>query len=271
MLIALAVACGLAALWLFLIWPNPARRARMAPWQGRSFAHRGLHDLKKGVVENTLPAFEAACERGFGIELDIQFTRDMRVVVFHDDDLRRLTGDGRKVSEVTLEELKAIPLAKVRTARVPTLREALQQVDGRAPLLIELKNGRANDRLCSALMEQLRLYRGEYIVESFNPLIVRWFKKHAPAVRRGQLVCAAAGYRSAVSGPAGFVMSNLLLNVLSRPDFIAYDVNALCFPAPRVQRALFKTPMAAWTVRTMPVAALVETRGEMCIFEQITP
>ena len=266
----LAILCAFAALWLFLVWPNPGR-GRMAAWRGRAFAHRGLHDAKKGVVENTLPAFEAACEKGFGIELDIQFTRDMRAVVFHDDDLSRLTGDGRKVCEVTLEELRALPLGGVRTARAPTLAEALQQIDGRAPLLIELKNGSANERLCRALMEQLRSYRGEYIVESFSPLIVRWFKKHAPEIPRGQLVCAAKGYRGAVGKAGGFILSNLLFNVLGRPDFIAYDVNEPRFLAPRVQRALFKTPMAAWTVRTMPVAALVETRGEMCIFEQIRP
>ena len=270
MLTLLAIVLVLAALWLFLIWPNPGRRARMAAWQGRAFAHRGLHDVKKGIVENTLPAFEAACEKGFGIELDIQFTRDMRAVVFHDDDLARLTGDRRKVREVTLEALRAMPLDGVRTARVPTLGEALQQIDGRAPLLIELKNGQANDRLCRALMEQLRGYRGEYIVESFSPLIVRWFKKHAPDVPRGQLVCAAKGYRGAVNRIGGFILSNLLLNVLGRPDFVAYDVNAPKFYAPRVQRLLFRTPMAAWTVRTTPVAALVEARGEMCIFEKIT-
>ena len=271
MLTLLVILLVLAGLWLFLVWPNPGRRGRMAPWQGRSFAHRGLHDAKKGVIENTLPAFEAACQRGYGIELDIQFTRDMRAVVFHDDDLARLTGDRRRVREVTLEELRAMPLSGVRTARVPTLAEALGQVDGRAPLLIELKNGPANDRLCRALVESLRGYRGEYMVESFSPLIVRWFKKHAPAVPRGQLVCAAKGYRGAVNRLGGFFLSNLLLNALGRPDFIAYDVNEPKFLAPRLQRLLFRTPMAAWTVRTTPAAALVETRGEMCIFERVAP
>ena len=271
MLTLLIILLILAGLWLLLVWPNPGRQARMAPWRGRSFAHRGLHDAKTGVIENTLPAFEAACERGFGIELDIQFTRDMRVVVFHDDDLARLTGNRRKVREVSLEELRAMPLKGVRTARVPTLSEALRQIDGRAPLLIELKNGQANDRLCRALVEQLRSYSGEYIVESFNPMIVRWFKKHAPEIPRGQLVCAAKGYQGAVGRIGGFFLSNLLLNALARPDFIAYDVNEPKFLAPKLQRRLFKTPMAAWTVRTMPVAALVETRGDICIFEQIRP
>ena len=266
----IAVACALIALWLFLIWPNPGR-GRMAAWRGRRFAHRGLHDARKGIVENTPDAFEAACQAGVGIELDIQFTRDMRVVVFHDDDLARLMGDSRMVRDVTLEELRAMPLSGVRTARVPTLAEVLRQVDGRAPLLIELKNGRANDRLCRALMEQLRGYRGEYIVESFSPLIVRWFKKRAPEVMRGQLVCPLSGYGKAINALGGFVLANLLLNALGRPDFVAYDVNAVRFFAPKAQRALFRTPMAAWTVNTMPVAALVEARGEMCIFERIRP
>ena len=256
-----------AALALFLTAPGLHRRRRMARWQGMRFAHRGLHGGDR--VENTLPAFHAACENGYGMELDIQFSRDGRVVVFHDDTLLRLTGDRRRVSACTLEELKAFRLKGVEDARVPTLREVLDLVDGRTPLLIELKSGKNNALLCQRLMEHLKDYRGEYLVESFNPMIVWWFRRHAPQIVRGQLVCPMRGYRHSAGKISAFFMAGLLLNVFSRPDFVAYDVNAQRFFSPHFQRFCFKTPMAAWTVRRQEIEDLVQRRGEISIFEHI--
>lgn len=254
------------AVLAFCTHPNP-RRARIRRWQGQSFAHRGLHALKHGVVENTLPAFRAACEAGYGMELDIQFTADMQVVVYHDDDLSRLAGDPRKVWDVPLAELQALPLAGLADAHIPTLRQVLDAVNGRTPLLIELKNGPHNRQLCQALMDHLKGYTGEYMVESFNPLIVLWFRRHAPQLVRGQLVDSMSSYRPAVNSVAAFFMAGLVFNCLTRPDFVAYNVNAPRFFSPHFQRFLFRTPMAAWTVRTPELAALTEKRGEMNIFE----
>ena len=255
----------LAAL-AFLTHPN-LRRARTRRWRGQAFAHRGLHSPERGIVENTLPAFRAACEAGFGMELDIQFTKDMQVAVFHDDDLARLTGDPRKIWDVPLAELQAMPLAGRENARIPTLRQVLDAVNGRVPLLIELKNGPHNRRLCEALMEHLEDYPGEYLVESFNPLIVLWFRRHAPQIVRGQLVDAMPSYRPAVNSVAALFMAGLLFNCFTRPDFVAYNINAPRFFSPHFQRFLFRTPMAAWTVRTPALAALTDARGEMNIFE----
>ena len=237
-------------------------------WRGEWFAHRGLHGPTTGLVENTLPAFEAARDAGYGSELDIQFSRDMQVVVFHDDDLQRMCGDPRKVCQLTLEELRALPLAGSE-ARIPTLKEVLDAVDGRVPLLIELKNGGHNRQLCEALMAHLADYRGEYIVESFNPLIVLWFRLHARHIARGQLVDSYSGYLTTVNAAGAFGLSALLLNCLSRPDFVAYNVAPERFPAPRVQRALFRTPMAGWTVRDRDTAARIGRWNEICIFEDI--
>ena len=264
------------SLWILLIivlavlacctCPN-LRRGRTRRWRGQAFAHRGLHDLQKGIVENTLPAFRAACEAGFGMELDIQFSADMQVVVFHDDDLARLAGDPRKVWEVPLAELQSLPLAGRDDARIPTFRQVLDTVAGRAPLLIELKSGPYNRQLCEALVELMKGYPGEYIVESFNPLIVFWFRRHAPQLVRGQLVDAMPSYRPTVNSVAAFFMAGLLFNCFTRPDFVAYNINAPRFFSPHFQRFLFRTPMAAWTVRTPDLAALTEKRHEMNIFE----
>ena len=241
--------------------------AKCQRWRNERFAHRGLHDIKRGLVENTLPAFAAARDAGFGMELDICFSKDMELVVFHDSDLLRLAGDARRVRQLTLEELKAIPLSGIDSARIPTLREVLDLVDGKTPLLIELKSGPDNARLCQALMDMLADYRGEYIVESFNPLIVAWFRFHAPQVVRGQLVGPLRIYRPTVNGIAAFFMAGLMANFVSRPDFVAYDANALRFFSPHLQRFLFRTPMAAWTVRDPALAALIQKRGEISIFE----
>ena len=259
---------GLIALAALAFLTHPSlRRGRCRALRGQRFAHRGLHDMGSGIVENTMPAFIAAMDAGYGIELDIRFSKNMAVVVFHDDDLLRLAGDPRRVRQLTLEALRAIPLAGRDDARVPTLREVLDAVDGQVPLLIELKNGPGNARLCQALMEHLEGYRGQVFVQSFSPLIVAWFRFHAPHLLRGQLVGPLKSYRPTVNSIAAFFMAGMLANVLSRPDFVSYDANARRFFSPHFQRFMFRTPMAAWTVRDKNLAALIEKRGEVCIFE----
>lgn len=262
---------GLIALLLgFLTAPN-RHRGRMSSWRGQRFAHRGLHDLGAGIVENTLEAFEAACVGGYGMELDVQMTGDGQLVVFHDDDLSRMAGDPRRVDACTLNELRAIQLMDVPGARIPTLQAVLSTVRGRGPLLVELKNGRHNRALCQGVMALLRDYPGPYIVESFNPLMVCWFRRNAPKVVRGQLVGPMKDYRADANQIGAFAMAGLLLNALSRPDFVAYDCNAHRFFSPHFQRFIFHTPLAAWTVRSDSMQALIEARGEISIFEGIRP
>lgn len=254
------------ALIVFLLAPS-AKKGRAAEWRGTAFAHRGLHG--GGAQENSIEAFEKACRAGWGIELDVQLSKDGAVVVFHDDDLKRMTGDARRVDEVPLDELKKLSLKG--KGRIPTLEETLACVDGRVPLLVEIKTGRRNAELCEKTMAQLRAYKGKYVVESFNPLILKWLKKHAPEVVRGQLVGARVSYVASQGPVLAFVLSKLLLNFLARPDFVAYDVNAAGFRAPKIQRALFGTPLAAWTVRDDKLFRECLERGEMPIFENFTP
>lgn len=256
----------LIALVLFLIAPSPSHRARA--WRGTAFAHRGLHG--EGIAENTLPAFDRACRAGWGIELDVQFSRDGAVMVFHDDDLKRMTGDPRRVDEVDRAGLQSLTLPG--EGSIPTFAETLALIDGRAPLLVELKSGRQNRRLCEDTLRLLRAYPGKYLVESFNPLILRWFRKNAPDVLRGQLVGTRPAYLASRMGPASaLILSTLSLNFLARPDFVAYDVSAEHFAAPRMQRALFHTPLAAWTVRDEETFNQCQSRGEMPIFEGFLP
>ena len=253
------------ALVLFLLAPS-AKKERAAQWRGTAFAHRGLHG---GAQENSLEAFEKACRAGWGIELDVQLSKDGTVVVFHDDTLARMTGDARRVDEADLSELKKLTLRG--KGKIPTFEETLACVRGRVPLLVEIKNGRRNAELCEKTMALLKDYDGKYVVESFNPLILRWLKKHSPETIRGQLVGAKVSYIASQGPVRAFVLSKLLLNFLARPDFVAYDVEAAGFRAPKIQRALFRTPLAAWTVRDDKLFRECLERGEMPIFENFTP
>lgn len=258
MLIAICIILFILALGLYLI--APSRSGRAEEWRGTPFAHRGLHG--GDIPENTLAAFEAACAAGTGIELDVQLSRDGKTVVFHDDTLGRMTGDPRRVDEVDFAELQQFPLG------IPSFEEVLALVNGRVPLLVELKNGKRNAELCRLTVDALRAYNGRYIVESFNPLMLRWLRRNAPEIIRGQLVDVAASYVKLLGPLQAFVLSRLALNFLARPDFIAYNIHALNFSAPKLQRALFHIPMAAWTVKDEETCARCLQSGEMPIFEK---
>ena len=259
----------LAILILILILIAPSAHCHRADeWRGTTFAHRGLYG--NGLAENTCEAFENACQNGFGIELDVQFSRDGEIVVFHDDDLKRMTGDARRVDEVDYAEIKQLSLAGGK-GTIPRFEEVLRLVNGRVPLLVELKTGKKNAELCKRTSAMLKGYPGKYLVESFNPLILQWFRKNEPEMLRGQLVGKWTCYLTTLGRPGAFILSSLVLNALARPDFVAYDVNAEHFPAPHVQRALFHTPLAAWTVRDQKTYSECLQRGEMPIFENFMP
>ena len=265
--ILLLVLLGLALLALWLTAPG-WRRGRARHWRGQAFAHRGLHG--DGVSENSLEAFEAACRSGYGIELDVRFSRDGQLIVFHDDDLNRMCGDPRRPEELTVAELKALVL-EPGGGRIPTFDEALALIDGRVPLLVEIKNGRGLYALTDAVRKRLADYPGEYLVESFNPLALWRLRWTAPEIVRGQLVASLEETEEAAGRFQAVALTGLLTNALSRPDFVAYNIQDDKSPAPWAQRLLYHTPMAAWTVRSEAQLALARKRGEMVIFEKLRP
>jgi len=251
---------------LFIVAPN-RKCSRAECWRGNAFAHRGLHD--EAVCENTLEAFERACRAGVGIELDVQLTRDGELVVFHDADLERLMGDKRKVEDLTLEELRTFILPD--GSRIPTFAEVLKLVNGRTALLVELKNGRRLSGLCKATLEHLQAYPGKYIVESFQPLILLWFRLYAPNIIRGQLVAAWEEYLDDYGPFLATVMTNLTCNVLARPDFVAYDLTGKAHFGLRMQKRFFHTPLAVWTVKNKRDFDAALAGNEMPIFEGFNP
>ncbi len=222
----LALCLGAAAVILpvFLTAPGPAGKRQKAPFFGRNFAHRGLHSPDKSVPENSLEAFRLAAEAGYGAELDVQLSKDGQVVVFHDDTLDRVCGVHGRVDEFSFEELQQMRLCGT-AHRIPLFQEVLDTVRGRGPLIVELKNGRRNRELCEKTYALLENYRGEACIESFNPLIVAWFRIHGRDLVRGQLASPMAEYtKDGRSKAQSFLLSRTLLNFLARPQFIAYRI-----------------------------------------------
>lgn len=209
-----------------------------------SYAHRGLHG--PGVPENSPSAFAAAIARGMGIECDIQRSRDGQAMVFHDDELDRLTAVRGLVAERTAAELGGIVLTG-GTDTIPTLRQLLDQVAGRVPLLIEIKSdhslGAKIGATCAAVRRELQDYAGPHAVMSFDPRIVRWFARHSPETVRG-LVMTEEDDR----GLTGILRRHLWLWI-ARPDFLAYDVLNLPSRFAAAQRAR-GLPLLTWTVRS---------------------
>ena len=216
---------GLTALGglVFLVAPGRASKKDKKPFMYKNFAHRGLHKKDKTVPENSLAAFERASAYGYGMELDVQLSKDGQVVVFHDDTLNRVCGVDSRVDEKTYDELRQMSLCG-STQTIPLFSEVLKTVRGRGPLIVELKNGKRNEELCEKTYALLSKYSGEYCIESFNPFIVRWFKKNAPEVIRGQLANPPKDYNGEVGPITAVILGNCLLNFLSRPQFIAYKI-----------------------------------------------
>lgn len=222
-----AALAALAAAGVFMIAPAPGAKRRRAPFAGRNFAHRGLFDPAQTTPENSLPAFDAAACAGYGIELDVQLTKDGQVVVFHDDTVDRMTTARGWVRDFTYAQLCALPLAG-SACYAPTLAQTLQTVAGRVPLIIEIKSRHEYktaylDTLCTAVLTVLQGYEGDYCIESFDPRVVRRIRKSAPGVLRGQLVDSARAYRAqGAKWYEAFVISHCLGNFLGRPNFIAW-------------------------------------------------
>ena len=260
---------GVVLILLFLISPRLIGRPSTAHLRA-DYAHRGLHG--EGIPENSLPAFERATEMGFGIELDVQLSSDGVIMVFHDDTLIRMTGVEGKLCEYTREQLQQMHLAGSGEV-IPTLDEVLETVSGRVPLLIELKGESAGGAaaLCEKLCARLDCYEGPHCVESFNPVILSRFRKHRPDIVRGQLVTNTLKERPKGNKMLNFLLTHLMLNLLSRPDFVAYNEKYAREWALWLNIHLFRAVPFVWTVREAKGWRAACDRGICTIFEGFLP
>ena len=245
--IALAVLGVLLLAFLFLIFPAVRRHPDRALMDGMVIAHRGLHDLpgRPGTPENSLAAFREAVGAGYAIETDIHLTADGEVVVFHDDTLDRMCGVSGTPESMTFAELRALRLAGTDEV-IPTLCELLDLVAGQVPLLIEFKclTRAQSDALCAAAAPILDGYGGRYMVQSFYPLMLGWYRKHRPSVCRGQL---SSAFKKDVF--LRRLAGCLLFNVIGRPDFISYEHHDAAHPCRRLCTLLGAHPVC-WTLHS---------------------
>lgn len=218
----LIVLLVLALVLVFMVAPRMINRADRTPFYGRHYAHRGLFDNKSDAPENSLAAFKKAIDAGYGIELDVQLSKDEKLVVFHDASLKRMCGVDGKVWDYTLEELQQMKLADSNET-IPTFEQFLEVVDGKVPFILEFKLDRAQTRVCQYANEVLKEYKGAYCIESFHPLALLWYRKNRPDVLRGQL-CEEFFRSEQFKGKFLYmILPYMPFNFLTRPDFIAYN------------------------------------------------
>ena len=265
--ILLLVLLLLALAWLFMILPRMGEGADLELLR-TDYAHRGLHG--GGIPENSLSAFSRAASAGYGIELDVRLSKDGQIVVCHDDDLSRLCGVRARISALTLKQIKALRL-KNSNESIPTLSEVMRLVRGRVPLMIEIKGERADPRLLRPLAEQLDQYRGPFCVISFSPLILAWFKNYRPSFARGQLVTVIRKHDRRGSRAINFLLSHMLLNVLSRPDFLSVNGHLRHRPSVKFCTRFLKKEGFLWTVKTPNDYKACKKEGLYTVFEGLLP
>jgi glycerophosphoryl diester phosphodiesterase len=236
-------------------------------------AHRGLHDAAKGIVENTSSAVAAAIDAGYAVEVDLRIAADGEAMVFHDSTLGRLTEEGGLVFGRNSAELRRIRFRNT-SDRMMDLGQLFEQVDGRTPLLLEIKSEWNNvGPLERRVADLLSGYAGPAAVMSFDPNSLVAFIELAPDAPRG-IVSERFRHREAwpkLSRWGRFRLRHLLHGHRSRPQFVAYDIDGLPSAAPLIARYLFGLPLITWTVRTQLDRRRAELFADAMIFEGFLP
>mgnify|MGYP001178891567 FL=1 len=236
----------------------------------RPIAHRGLHDFRAGIPENSLSAFARAADAGYPIELDVQVSVDGKAVVFHDESLDRMTGARGEISRVPAVELAGLRLGESDQS-IPLLREVLDLIDGRVPLIIELKNPRRRTgRVETAASKDLAGYGGPCAVSSFNRRTVAWCARNLPHLPRGQNVMKFRRGWFATGQWQSSVFREFRTRHSTRLQFIGCHIGAL--PSPGAQRFRERgIPLIVFTVRTPDRLALANAHADNIFFEGFIP
>ena len=266
----IVIVCILVVVLYFIaIMPRMNKRPDDSYLRNWHYAHRGFHDNKSAAPENSMAAFKKAVEAGYGIEFDVQLTKDRVPVVFHDETLKRVCGAPGKVRDYTYVQLRQFTLCESEE-RIPLFSEVLKMVDGKVPLIIEIKIHEEYTKVCKCVDAVLKQYDGPYCIESFHPQAVLWYKQNRPRVIRGQLSSDLnAGEKKFSWGY--FAVTHLLTNFLSKPDFIAYDHKYSNNVSRILCRKLYKALSVAWTIRSQEGLNRVRDEYELFIFEGFVP
>jgi len=272
MTIIYCIAGGAAVAFLVFLLLLAGRKGHpgLQRLKGFAYAHRGLHG--KGVPENSMAAFRAALEAGYGVELDVHLMKDGDLAVIHDASLQRTAGVDVRIEELTARELPQYPLEGTEEI-IPLLSQVLELYAGKAPLIIELKpEGGNHAALCQAVCDMLRSYEGAYCLESFDPRCIYWLRKNRPEFVRGQLSeNFFHSKKSRLPGVLKFAMTHLLSNFLTRPDFVAYRFKDRRMLSVTLCRKVLGLQGVTWTLISKEEYDLAVKEGYLPIFENFLP
>ncbi len=235
----------------------------------RPIAHRGLHD--ELIPENSLPAYERACELHYNIEIDTHVTKDGFVVVHHDDSLKRMCGYDKKIKDCTLDEIKSQRLAGTEYT-VPTLQEMLDCVKGRTGILCEIKGLNPFDNtIAKATVDIVKDYKGPIALQSFNFGAVKYAKKHCD-LPVGELCTWSSLDDTNPRWRGANFMGKLSICKVSKPDFISYNVKA-CAPSLPENKYIVKwakkLPVLFWTIDSDEKMETAKKYANNIIFEYL--
>lgn len=267
--IILIVLAVLIVLYLLAIMPRLGHKKDKEALMHVHYAHRGLHDNSTDAPENSIKAFRKAVKAGYGIELDVQLSKDRVPVVFHDFTLERACGKEGKVYDYTWDELKTFKLFDSEET-IPRFEDVLALVKGKVPLIVELKVEWMEIYVCTVVDELLRKYKGTYCIESFNPLALLWYRRYHNNVIRGQL---SDGFLKSgeFHGVLYAVLQNLLLNWMTKPDFIAYNHKYAGNLSRKICHGLYRNLAVAWTIKSRQELEQAASRFDLFIFDSFIP
>ena len=237
----------------------------------RPIAHRGLHARGKGIIENTAGAFEAAIKGNYAIECDVQLTADGEAIVFHDDDLDRLTEAKGLVKDLTTQALQKVKL-KGTSDRMQTLAEFLEQVDGRTSLVIELKSlWDDNDALAKRALKVLESYDGPYCLMSFDPDVIACLRELSPQTVRGIVADRTTDpYYNTLPLAKRYSMRTFAHLAETQPHFVSYYWRELPFE-PITEIRKLGHPVITWTLRSKDEASQALRYCDQITFEGYNP
>ena len=264
----LIIAVVLAALYV-LSTAGRTDHPGMDALRGWKYAHRGLHD--ENLPENSMAAFRAALENGYGIELDIHLMKDGRLAVIHDTSLLRTAGVDVNITDLTAEDLPKYPLND-QGELIPTFDQVLELFAGKAPLIIEIKEDGNCRKVVNAAVKAMRGYEGPYCMESFHPKCIYELKKRYPHIIRGQLVM---DYFKEDDSPlpkaVKWLITNQAENFLTMPDFIAYRFSDRKTFSNILTQKFWKLQGVSWTLKSQEELDEAVAEGWLPIFEGFKP
>lgn len=237
--------------------------------KGWNYAHRGLHD--ETLPENSMGAFRAALEHGYGIELDIHLMKDGNLAVIHDCSLKRTAGADVNITDLTARELTDYRLGGTEET-IPLFRDVLALYAGKAPLIIELKaDGDNHKELVAAAVKAMEGYEGPYCMESFDPRCVYELKKNYPHIIRGQLTEDYFVTKNKLHPALKWALKNQALNFMTQPDFVAYNFRDHRTFSNNLVREFWGVQGVTWTLRTPEDFDTAVSGGWIPIFENFKP